>query len=52
MKKMEFTLPSDSLFREDSLFLRTKDETHGEEAKAMIEEKEKADEYLREEFNK
>ena len=52
MKKMEFILPSDSLFREDSLFLRTKDETHGEEAKAMIEEKEKADEYLREEFNK
>ena len=50
MVKMDYTLKSDSLFREDAIFLRNGLQDLGEEAKAMIEENEKADEYLREEY--
>ena len=50
MVKMDYTLQSDSLFREDAIFLRNGLQDLGEEAKAMIEENEKADEYLREEY--
>jgi hypothetical protein len=52
MEKMEFTLPSDSTYREDAMFLKIKKEALAEEAKTFLEERDKSDENLRKISNK
>jgi len=52
MKRMKYTLPSDSTFREDILFLKLKDEILSQKWKVLLEELQRNDRKLREENQK
>jgi hypothetical protein len=52
MYEMEYTLPSDSRFREDLNFLIGEDETNAQLSKEKLEEIQRGDRKLRENFEK
>ena len=49
-KKMEFTLPSDSLFRDDLLLFKKGEFELAQQAKINLEERQRMDKKLRENF--
>jgi len=51
MKRMKFTLPSDSTFREDIIYLKLKKEDLSQKAKVMLEEIQRNDKKLRESYS-
>ena len=52
MEKQTFTLPSDSLYREDLILLKTGDAEMAQKAKMNLEEIQRNDRKLREKYNK
>jgi len=52
IRRMKFTLPSDSTFREDIIYQKLKDEDSAQKAKVLLEEIQRSDKKLRENRNK
>ena len=52
LKRMAFTLPSDSTFREDLIFWMKKDEDNAQKFKVKLEEIQRKDRKLRENYMK
>jgi hypothetical protein len=52
LKRMAFTLPSDSTFREDVNWFKKKDENMAQKYKVKLEELQRNDRKLREKFSK
>ena len=52
MEKQTFTLPSDSLYRQDLILLKTGNEELAQQAKTNLEEIQRNDKKLREIFKK
>jgi len=52
MERMEFTLPSDSLYRDDLMLLKAGKVEQAQQAKVNLEEKQRNDRKLREKFIK
>ncbi len=48
IKRMKFTLPSDSTFREDIIYLKLKNEDMSQKTKVLMEEVQRNDRKLRE----
>jgi hypothetical protein len=52
LKRMGFTLPSDSTFREDIIYLKLKNEDLSQKSKVCLEEIQRNDKRLRDSNNK